>query len=183
MAKWGKQSEAKPKPKPKRRKAGWTRLTGTLLLVVVVGALGYLLANTALTANRLPNPSASDLRGTAVTQSCADVGPVSSNGFGTYARCTAEVSWENGTRETREFDGSELTAKDVGQPVRVVRVTTSPYQWLPAPESYQRDGGDRGGEWTATMIYAIVGAVILFSAAVVLGGLLSLIRGVFARSS
>ncbi|SDN43709.1 DUF6346 domain-containing protein [Allokutzneria albata] len=180
MAKWGKQAEAAEKPK--RRKAGWTKLTGTLLMVVAVGALGYLLANTALTANRLPNPGPGDLRGTAVAQSCVDVGPVSSNGFGTYARCTAEVSWENGTRETREFDGSELTAKDVGQAVRVVRVNTPPYQWLPAPESYQRDGGDRAGEWTATMIYAIVGGVILFCGAAVLGGLLSLVRGLFARN-
>ncbi|WP_086825792.1 DUF6346 domain-containing protein [Allokutzneria sp. NRRL B-24872] len=181
MAKWGRQPEAESTSKPKRRKAGWTKLTGTLLMIVVVGALGYLLANTALTANRLPNPSASDLRGTAVTQSCADVGPVGSNGFGKYSRCTAEVSWENGTRETREFDGGELTVKDIGQSVRVVRVTTPPYSWLPAPESYQREGGDRAGEWTATLIYVIVGGVILVSGAAVLGGLLSFIRGIFAR--
>ncbi|MFB9904754.1 DUF6346 domain-containing protein [Allokutzneria oryzae] len=179
MAKWG---NKQPAAEGRTRRTSWTKLTGTLLLVLVVGSLGYLLARTALTANRLPNPGATDLRGTAVVQSCVDVGPVSANGFGTYSRCTAEVAWDDGARESHEFDGSELTAKDVGQSVRVVRVTTPPYQWLPAPESYQREDGDRAGEWTATMIYAIVGGVILVSGAAVLGGLLSFLRTLVARN-
>jgi hypothetical protein len=177
MAKWGKQAQTAKS----RRTTSWVKLTGTLLMVLVVGALGYLLACTALTANRLPNPGPTDLRGTAIAQSCVDVGPVSANGFGTYTRCTAEVGWDDGTHEFREFDGSELTAKDVGESVRVVRVTTPPFEWWPTPESYQREDGVRAGEWTARMIYTIVAGVVLVCGAAVLGGLISIVRGLLAR--
>ncbi|SFT49243.1 hypothetical protein SAMN04487904_102494 [Actinopolyspora lacussalsi subsp. righensis] len=66
-------------------------------------------------------------RGTAVAQQCRFAGPIAKSsapkrenviGFGWI--CRARVHWNDGSVETREVSGSQLTGEDVGNSVDVV---------------------------------------------------------------
>jgi hypothetical protein len=57
--------------------------------------------------------------GTARVQSCTEYGPVSQWGFGTTHGCTAEIRWDDGRTETREFVPGQLSPADMNTEVPV----------------------------------------------------------------
>ncbi|QGK71308.1 hypothetical protein GIY23_18865 [Allosaccharopolyspora coralli] len=59
-------------------------------------------------------------RGVAVAENCEFGGPFHARGFGMWSTCEAEVTWADGTVESREFLRSQLTDADLGRPVEVV---------------------------------------------------------------
>lgn len=59
-------------------------------------------------------------RGTAVARTCEYGGPFESGSIGWWWTCQADVTWQDGTHESRTFRNSQLTGDDIGRPVDVV---------------------------------------------------------------
>ncbi|MFC4001415.1 DUF6346 domain-containing protein [Prauserella oleivorans] len=60
-----------------------------------------------------------DRVGTASVQHCAEQGPIGLDGLGTTYRCTAQVRWDDGGVEVREFPAGQLSPADTGRSVPV----------------------------------------------------------------
>lgn len=104
----------------KRRKR-----TGVLLILagIVLAVLAWSAASFFRTFDG--GSANSNYWGTAQTQSCEQLGPLSRMGVGSWWDCSARVQWSDQTEGTVEFKGSELTPSDIGKPVRVTAENNS----------------------------------------------------------
>ncbi len=57
--------------------------------------------------------------GTALVTGCHTAGPISQYGLGMWTTCTAQVSWSDGTTETRTADRNFFTSEEVGKQIDV----------------------------------------------------------------
>lgn len=93
-------------------------LSATLWLLATLVCLLSLSTMLRVTDGLSGSPDALHL-GTARVQSCTEYGPISQWGFGTTHGCTAEIRWDDGETETREFVPGQLTPADMGTEVPV----------------------------------------------------------------
>jgi hypothetical protein len=85
-----------------------------VLLVVVAAAL----LGVGVTFNRLAGDDVAKRQGQAEVTSCVRQGPISNKGFGYWHRCTATITWDDGSIN-RVTVGAVFTPSDIGTPVRV----------------------------------------------------------------
>lgn len=86
-----------------------------LLIAVAAGLLGV-----GVTLNRLAGDDFADAKrqGQAQVTSCLRKGPISNKGFGYWHRCTATITWDDGSTN-RLTVGAVLKPSDIGTQVRV----------------------------------------------------------------
>jgi hypothetical protein len=86
-----------------------------LLIAVAAGLLGV-----GVTLNRLAGNDFADAKrqGTAQVTSCVRQGPISNKGFGYWHRCTATITWDDGSTN-RLTVGAVFTPTDIRTQVRV----------------------------------------------------------------
>lgn len=111
-------------------------LAGIVLLTVA-------LIGTSITLIRLAGRDYADAErtGRAAVGACTTHGPVTNRGFGYWERCTATITWDDGT-VTRLNADAVFTSADIGSDIRVgdlgeyrtskklAREDTSPRPWL-----------------------------------------------------
>ncbi len=140
-------------------------------IALVVGAFSVLgvLTLTTVTDTFSGGPQAA-ATGTAQVRECTELGPVSYAGLGTYYRCAADVTWDDGRNSREWFPAGQLRPDDHGTAVPV---------FTPELPDTSRRGGplatEPGRNDNATWVsVGLIGATVLGLVAV-----LALFRAVF----
>lgn len=101
----------------RRRKGGAGRSAAFLTGIVLLAAA---LIGSSVTLVRMAGRDMADAEraGRAAVETCTEHGPVTNRGFGYWERCTASITWDDGTVD-RSVTDAIFSSADIGTEVRV----------------------------------------------------------------